>query len=177
MPKKVLIRKDSKVQFLSAPEIILLVGCVIISFILQFIGAYRVFGFVCSFVISCALLLKIVYIFIYDLRFTNSTYEYVIFDSIKFIIIFILCLVLGKYSYDFMFAEKLNQSITVTSVSSDYTYMNYNMKVSTLDNGTFYFSSPIKYVTLVSDDSIVNSVFNIEYIEYKGKNIITKMDR
>ena len=84
---------------------------------------------------------------------------------------------LGKYSYDFMFAEKLNQSITVTSVSSDYTYMNYDMKVSTLDNGTFYFSSPIKYVTLVSDDSIVNSVFNIEYIEYKGKNIITKMDR
>ena len=78
MPKKVLIRKDSKVQFLSAPEIILLIGCVIISFILQFMGAYRVFGFVCSFVISCALLLKIVYIFIYDLRFTNSTYEYVI---------------------------------------------------------------------------------------------------
>lgn len=177
MSDKILIRKDSRVQFISMPVCILLVGCIIISFILQFMGAYRIFGFAFLFVIFCILLIKIIYIFSYDLKFTNTTYEYVIFDSIKFIVILIALMVFGKQCYDFIFAEKINQSITVTSVTSDYTFINYNMKVKTVDNGEFYFSSPMKYLNLLSNEVVTNSVFNIEYIEFHGKNVITKMDR
>lgn len=177
MSDKVLIRKESKVKFLSFAEVVLYICAILVSFICQFMGVNRIIGVVCVLAIFSFLLFKIIYILIYDLRFTNETYDYVIFDSVKLIIVFMIFLFCAKNVYDYKFAEKGNMNVVVSSITSEYSYINYNMTLNTEESGKFYFASPFKYLDLSMGDAVEGCAYNVEYIEYHDNRLVTKMTK
>lgn len=177
MGNKVYIRKESKSKFLSIPEIILLLGFTLMAFVGQSFGLYRKLGLLIICVVLFYCITKILMVFFYDIKFLNDTYDYIVFDSIKFLVIFIALMVSLKNMYDYISAEVDSKNVSVSSTNYSDTYFTYNSTIKVFneekDNfDTYYFESPLLYLDYFVGDKFSGKVFKINYKVLNDKNVI-----